>query len=217
MSSESAHSQFGHTDADGIASCPDVAEAQATASALASVEPLCVDLDGTLVKSDTLLDSVVVLARQSFLSLLHFPAWIVQGKAAFKRNVTSVVTIDVAHLPYNQRLLEYLRQQHACGREIYLATGADTVLAERVAAHLGIFSGVLASDGSVNLTGHTKLAAFQQRFPAGFGYIGNSRTDLPLLTHSVHAMVANPGRGLCAGLRSAGVQPERIFTDKACR
>ena len=53
------------------------------------------------------------------------------------------------------------------GATIYLATGADTLLAERVAAHLGIFAGVLASDGSVNLTGHNKLAAFQERFPAG--------------------------------------------------
>jgi 4-hydroxybenzoate polyprenyltransferase/phosphoserine phosphatase len=211
LSSESAHSQFGRTDAEGIASSPDGAEAQATVSAQPTGGPLCVDLDGTLVKSDTLLDSVVVLARQNFRSLLHFPAWIVQGKAAFKRNVSSVVALDVAHLPYNQPLLEFLRQQHARGREIYLATGADTLLAERVAEHLGIFSGVLASDGSVNLTGHTKLAAFQQRFPAGFSYIGNSRTDLPLLTHCLHPMVANPRRGL----RAAGVQPERTFTDKA--
>jgi len=85
VSSESAHFAIRPHRRGWIASCPDVAEAQATASALASVEPLCVDLDGTLVKSDTLLDSVVVLARQSFRSLLHFPAWIVQGKAAFKR------------------------------------------------------------------------------------------------------------------------------------
>ena len=109
--------------------------------------------------------------------------------------------------PYNQPLLEYLRQQHAAGRDIYLATGADNLLAQRVAAHLGLFTGVLASDGSINLTGHNKLAAFQERFPAGFSYIGNSRPDLPLLTHSVHPMVANPQRGLRAALRSAGVQP----------
>lgn len=215
MSSESAHSQPGHADPQDASSSPDSAEAQATASAPSSGEPLCVDLDGTLVKSDTLLDSVVVLARQSPRSLLHFPMWIAQGKAAFKRNVSSIVALDVAHLPYNQPLLEVLRQQHAAGREIYLATGADNLLAERVAAHLGIFAGVLASDGSVNLTGHTKLAAFQQRFPAGFSYIGNSRPDLPLLTHSVHPMVANPRRSLRAALRSAAVQPARTFTDKA--
>ena len=173
------------------------------------------DLDGTLVKSDTLLDSVIVLARQSPGSLLRFPTWILQGKAAFKHNVSSFVALDVVQLPYNQPLLQYLRQQHAVGREIYLATGADHLLAERVAAHLGLFTGVLASDGTLNLTGHNKLAAFQQRFPAGFSYIGNARPDLPLLTHSVHPMVANPSRGLRAALHSAAVQPTRAFTDKA--
>jgi 4-hydroxybenzoate polyprenyltransferase len=172
-----------------------------------------VDQDGTLVKSDTLLDSVIVLARHSPGSLLRFPMWTLQGKAAFKRNVSSMVALDVVHLPYNQPLLEYLRQQHAAGREIYLATGADNLLAERVAGHLGIFTGVLASDGSVNLTGGNKLAAFQQRFPTGFSYIGNARLDLPLLTHSVHPMVANPHRGLRAALRSAAVQPALTFTD----
>ncbi len=172
-------------------------------------------MDGTLVKSDTLLDSVLVLVRQSPRSLLRFALWIVQGKAAFKREVSSAVALDVAHLPYSQPLLEYLRQQHAAGRDIYLATGADNLLAQRVAAHLGLFTGVLASDGSINLTGHNKLAAFQERFPAGFSYIGNSRPDLPLLTHSVHPMVANPQRGLRAALHSAAVQPTRAFTDKA--
>jgi len=180
-----------------------------------SCEPLCVDLDGTLVKSDTLLDTVIVLARQSPLSLLQFPRWIAQGKAAFKRKVSLLAAIDVVHLPYNQPLLEYLRQQHAEGREIYLATGADTLLAERVAAHLGIFTGVLASDGSTNLTGHNKLAAFQEKFPAGFCYIGNARPDVALLTHCAHPMVANPHRSLSAGLRRAEVVPVRVFSDSA--
>jgi 4-hydroxybenzoate polyprenyltransferase len=175
--------------------------------------PLCVDLDGTLVKSDTLVDTIVVLARQSPVSLLQSPMWLMRGKAAFKRSVSSVAAIDVVHLPYNQELLEYLRQQHAAGREIYLATGADMLLAERVAAHLGIFTGVLASDGSVNLTGREKLMAFQKRFPEGFCYIGNARADVPLLASCVEPMVANPHRGLLAGLRSARVQPVRTFRD----
>ena len=176
-------------------------------------EPLCVDLDGTLVKSDTLVDTVIVLVRQSPRSLLSFPRWISEGKASFKQKVSALAAIDVVHLPYNQPLLEYLRQEHAAGREIYLATGADTVLAERVAAHLGIFAGVLASDGSVNLTGHNKLAAFRERFPDGFCYIGNARPDVPLLMNCVQPMVANPHASLRAGLRSAGVVPARTFSD----
>ena len=175
--------------------------------------PLCVDLDGTLVKSDTLIDTVIVLARQCPGSVLRFPGWISQGKAVFKRQVSTLAAIDVVHLPYNKPLLEYLRQQHAEGREIYLATGADTLLAERVAAHLGIFSGVLASDGSINLTGHNKLAVFKEKFPAGFCYIGNARPDVPLLTYCVQPMVANPHRSLRAGLRSAGIVPARTFSD----
>ncbi len=188
---------------------------QSSKSVLAAPPPLCVDLDGTLVKSDTLIDSVVVLLRQSPQAVFKFPAWVAAGKAAFKRRVSTVVAIDVAHLPYNQELLEYLRQQHAGGREIYLATGADTLLAERVAAHLGIFAGVLASDGSTNLTGRNKLAAFQSRFVEGFSYIGNARPDVSLLTSCADPMVANPHRALLAGLRAAGVQPVRTFTESA--
>jgi 4-hydroxybenzoate polyprenyltransferase/phosphoserine phosphatase len=177
--------------------------------------PLCVDLDGTLVKSDTLVDTVIVLARQSPRSLLQFPKWISEGKASFKRKVSTLASIDVVHLPYNQPLLEYLREQHAAGRDIYLATGADTLLAERVAAHLGIFTGVMASNGHTNLTGHNKLAAFQEKFPQGFCYIGNARPDIPLLTHCEQPMVANPHFALRKALRRADVWPVRYFSDGA--
>ena len=176
---------------------------------------LCVDLDGTLVKSDTLLDSVIVLTRQHPAALLRLPAWLMEGKAAFKRHITSTVSLDVAHLPYNRQLLAYLEEQRAAGRQLYLATGADAVLAERIAAHLGIFTGVFASDGSVNLIGNNKLAAFQQRFGPDFCYIGNAQADLPLLTHCRQPMVANPARNLLAGLRSANITPASTFLDRS--
>lgn len=180
-----------------------------------AAEPLCVDLDGTLVKSDTLVDTVLVLARHSPGALLKLPGWVAGGKASFKQKVSSLASLDVEYLPYNEELLSYLREQHAQGREIYLATGADAALAERVAAHLGIFAGVLASDGAVNLTGRNKLAAFQSRFANGFSYIGNARPDVHLLTACVNPMVANPHRSLLSGLRRAGVQPVRTFVHAA--
>ena len=98
-----------------------------------SALPLCVDLDGTLVKSDTLIDSVLSLVRQNPRALLAIPGWLVQGKAAFKRHVTNAVSIDVAALPYNRPLLEFLFRQHAAGRQIFLATAADRTLADRIA------------------------------------------------------------------------------------
>ena len=176
--------------------------------------PLCVDLDGTLVKSDTLVDSVLALARQHPALLLKIPGWIGEGKAAFKRHVTSAVTLDVVHLPYNRPLEEWLRVEHGNGRAIYLATAADRGLADRVADHLGIFAGVLASDGSTNLAGNNKLAAFRSHFGESFCYIGNARPDLEVLSACEAPMVANAHGALTTGLRSGGVTVARSFDDR---
>ena len=182
-------------------------------SAAAQV-PLCVDLDGTLVKSDTLVDSVLALARTNPRALLSLPGWLAAGKAALKQQVTRAVTLDVAALPYNQALLVYLFEQHASGRELYLATAADTVLADRVAAYQGIFRGVLASDGAHNLAGGNKLAAFRSSFPQGFSYIGNASPDVSILSACIEPMAANPSASLLSGLRAAGTSPVRVFEDR---
>ncbi|MCU1322300.1 MAG: UbiA prenyltransferase [Acidobacteriaceae bacterium] len=176
--------------------------------------PLCVDLDGTLVKSDTLVDSALALARHHPADLLNLLGWLLQGKAALKRHITSAVTLDVRHLPYNRELLQYLEQQHATGRPIYLATAADAALAHRVAEHLGLFSGVLASDGTLNLAGTNKLAAFREKFGDEFAYIGNALPDAPLLEHCRQPMVANSTAALRAALRSAKVTPVRVFKEQ---
>ncbi len=179
------------------------------------LRPLCVDLDGTLVKSDTLVDSLLVLIRKYPKAALGLPAVLRQGKAAFKSYVTSHVYLDVAHLPWNTPLLDYLKRQHASGRPIYLATGADSVLARRVADHLHLFSGVLASDGHTNLTGEQKLAGLRDRFPHGFDYIGNATVDLPMLRASAAPMVANPDSALTRALTREGIHPALTFLDRA--
>jgi 4-hydroxybenzoate polyprenyltransferase len=177
--------------------------------------PLCVDLDGTLVKSDTLVDSVFALARQDPLALLSIPAWLLRGRAAFKMHIGRAVKLDVTTLPYNRPLLKFLFEQYAAGRPIYLATAADRELAERVTEHLGIFTGVLASDGACNLAGENKYNAFRERFGDGFAYVGNAAPDLPALTRCAEPMVANPTGSLREGLRAAGVEPIRSFLDSA--
>jgi 4-hydroxybenzoate polyprenyltransferase/phosphoserine phosphatase len=180
----------------------------------ASLAVLCVDLDGTLVKSDTLIDSTLALARHHPALLLKLPGWLMQGKAALKKHITDAVQLDVPHLPYNRELLQYLEQQHAAGRPVYLATAANAALAQRVADHLGLFTGVLASDASVNLAGNNKLQAFRTHFGDDFSYIGNALPDLPLLQNCRQPMVANPTAGLRSALRSAGVTPVRTFTER---
>jgi 4-hydroxybenzoate polyprenyltransferase len=178
--------------------------------------PLCVDLDGTLVKSDTLVDSLMVLARRHPVDVLNVPGWIAKGKAYTKSQLASRVALDAAHLPYNLPLLNYLRQEHAHGRRIFLTTGADRGLAQSVADHLGIFDEVLASDGKRNFTGNQKLAHLEERFGhPGFDYIGNAVVDLPILLGSGEAMVANPHAGLTRALKRCKRTVSREFTDRA--
>ncbi len=184
----------------------------------ATTRPLFVDLDGTLVKSDTLFDSLLLLARVNPTLLFKFPQWLAGGKAGVKAQVAAAVSLDVAHLPYNRELLEYLREEHRAGRTLYLATGADGVLARRIAEHLGIFEEVLASDGATNLTGGNKLAGLRRHLPQGeFDYIGNAVPDLPLLKEARQPMVANPDASLRRSLRAHRVQVHREFRDRSSR
>jgi 4-hydroxybenzoate polyprenyltransferase len=182
---------------------------------IAVLPALCVDLDGTLVKSDTLHDSALAVARHRPAVLFKIPGWLTQGKAALKHHLANTIQLDVTHLPYNRELLQYLEQQRAAGRPIYLATAADADTANRIAAHLGLFTAVLASDGQLNLAGKNKLAAFRSRFGDNFSYIGNALPDLPVLQHCHEPMVANPTPALRAALRKARITPVRTFEERA--
>jgi 4-hydroxybenzoate polyprenyltransferase len=180
-----------------------------------TIAPLCVDLDGTLVKSDTLHDSLLLLLCSRPSAIPAVLRALVHGKAAFKACITGAVALDVKHLPYNRALLEFLRTEHARGRPIYLATGADIRLARRVADHLGIFAGVLGSDGATNLTGHNKLDTLRAHLPsATFDYVGNDTPDLPLLAYCAQPMTANPTLRLRLALRAKRIRPARAFDER---
>jgi 4-hydroxybenzoate polyprenyltransferase len=177
------------------------------------LRPLCVDLDGTLVKSDTLFDGVCQFIRRTPLQVWRLPVWLAGGKARLKTEVARVAGLDAARLPYNAELIAYLHEERRQGRPIYLTTGADGPLADRVAAHLGIFDGVFASDNQTNLTSTRKLVRLQERF-GEFDYIGNSMADLPLLAHAHEAMVANPTRGLRQAMLRRKIPVSHTFADQ---
>jgi 4-hydroxybenzoate polyprenyltransferase len=195
-------------EADSAAPAP-----QPVGFAAGAAVPLCVDLDGTLVKSDTFYDSLCLLLRHRPSAFLSLPGWLAGGKARVKAEVASLALLDASRLPYNEPLLDYLREEKLKGRNIYLATGADLSLAGRVASHLGFFDGILGSDGTRNLTGSRKLAELREHF-SGFDYIGNAAIDLPLLVESEQPLVANPSRALLRGMRRRELTPARTFVDR---
>ena len=143
--------------------------------------PLVVDLDGTLVNGDTLVENVLSLIRHRPSCILMLPLWTLQGKAALKANVAKRFQLDAATLGYRRELVEYLQSEHATGRRLILATAAHESIAAPAAEHLKIFDDVLASTESVNLKGKTKRDKLVERFGIkGFDYIGDSKADTPI-------------------------------------
>ena len=112
--------------------------------------PLCVDLDGTLLKTDTLHELVVrVLKCQPWVVFL-LPLWLLRGKHVLKRELSSRCRLEPSLLPYNTQCLAFLREQHAAGRALYLVTGAYRDVAQSVADHLRLFAGVFATVESLH-------------------------------------------------------------------
>ena len=155
----------------------------------------CIDLDGALLRTDLLHESVLLLLRKNPLYLFALPVWLLGGKAGFKRQVAQRVRIDAETLPYDRRLLEHLRDTPR--RPRVLCTASDELLAGPVAEHLRLFEEVLASDGRVNLGGAAKAKALVARFgDRGFDYTGNSAVDLHVWRHARRARVVNAPESL---------------------
>jgi 4-hydroxybenzoate polyprenyltransferase len=179
--------------------------------------PLCVDLDGTVIRTDLAWESLVRLLRRNPLYLAMLPFWWLRGRAWLKRQIAARTTVDVAALPCHQAFLEFLRDERRQGRHLCLVTAADGQMAGAVAPHLGLFSEVLASDGRTNLRGTVKAARLVERFgERGFDYAGNSSVDLPVWARARQALVVNASPGLAArAARRATVS--RVFASPSSR
>jgi len=177
------------------------------------VPPLCVDLDGTLIRSDVLLESLLLLVKKNPLYLFCVPWWLLRGKAALKAQIASRVSLHAATLPYDQGLLEWLKAERGTGRGLWLCTAADRRPAADIAAHLGLFDGLLASDGTTNLAGSAKAEQLVQRFgEGGFDYCGNESSDLAVWRRARGAIVVRGSRRL---QRAAAEQTQvlRVFPE----
>ena len=80
--------------------------------------PLCVDLDGTLIRTDSLVETTALFMKQHFLLVVLFPFWLLSGRARFKEEIAARTELDVAFLPYEDTVLETIREARAAGRHV---------------------------------------------------------------------------------------------------
>lgn len=178
--------------------------------------PLVVDLDGTLIRTDLLLESGLVFLRDHPFRLLASLRWLRQGKSTLKHELAHETEIDVSVLPYESAVLDFIRGERDQGRRIVLATASHRRLADQVAAHLGLFDEVIATEAGRNLSAHVKRDVLIERYGnRGFDYAGNSRDDLPVWQAARQAHVVNAPSAVERQVRAHGNVASIIASPRA--
>jgi len=179
--------------------------------------PLVLDLDGTLLRTDVLLESMVAALRRNPLSLFLMLLWAARGRAVLKDRLARYAPPDVATLPVDPRVVALGRAAAEAGRPVVLATAADRMTAQAVAESFPFIARVMASDGHVNLKGQTKAGALARAFPQGFDYAGDSAADLAVFAAAEKIVVVRAAASVIARARALDKPMEVLGTERASR
>ena len=158
---------------------------------------LFVDLDGTLIYSDLLFESLLLLLRKNFFYIFYLPIWLIRGKAYLKHQLAIRTDLDLSLLPYNRELIDYLKQQKRDGCHLTLISASDQKLVKQIAHHLEIFDVAIGSAEGINLKGGNKLNEIRKLTEHGkFCYAGDSHADLVIWAAAESAIVIGANTAL---------------------
>src|SRR5262249_28562659 len=178
-----------------------------SADAMAALDEsaLVVDLDGTLLVGDTLVEQLVWSAgRRPVTLLLRLLRWGLRPTRLGLKQMLARTSADlpIDRLHFRSEVIALIEAARANGTPVILATATHQEVAESIATHLGLFDAVLGSDAATNLKSQAKLNAIRQHLgERRFQYVGDSRDDLPLWSASAQAIVVGSGR-LAARVRA---------------
>jgi 4-hydroxybenzoate polyprenyltransferase len=159
--------------------------------------PLVVDLDGTLIRSDLLVESAFAHVGANPLRVFALTAALMKGKAALKAKIADQTEIDAAILPYDERVLDFIREARAAERPVYLASASDERYVGTIADHLGLFDGWFASSAHENLSSKVKAGRLVETFgERGFDYIGNDRADFAVWSVARQCIALHPSTAI---------------------
>jgi 4-hydroxybenzoate polyprenyltransferase/phosphoserine phosphatase len=155
--------------------------------------PVVVDLDGTLIRSDLLVESAFALLGRHPAGITKLLTALSRGKASLKAHIAAMHGIDAAHLPFNVQVIELIREARSAGRPVYLASASNERYVSAVAAHLDLFEGWFASTAFENLSGAAKARRLVKAFgEGGFDYVGNDAADLAVWAAARQRIAVQP-------------------------
>lgn len=166
------------------------------------LDPICVDLDGTLIRNDVTFWSVGKFIKKNFWNIFKVAFYFFVNRAYMKRIVAKEIELDTSALDYNKEFLDFLIEKRHAGVPLFLATASDEIYAKKIADELGIFDGVFASNGEVSLASEAKSRTLCTIFgEGGFTYAGNSKDDLAVWERSGGCILVSPSKEAVDGMR----------------
>lgn len=178
---------------------------------MAQAKVLVVDLDGTLVKTDMLFETFWSSVSKDWRTPFSAVHALSKGKARLKQVLAKTAQVDISLLPYNERVINYIRTWREGGGKTALVTAADQTLADEIAQHLGFFDEVHGSDGGHNLKGPNKAAFLVERYGSGgFFYVGDSPADLPVWERSSKAVTVDISSSLRTQVEAMGIETDHL-------
>jgi len=176
-----------------------------------SLKPLVLDVDGTFLKTDLLLESFWYAMGKAPLDCLRICFAHFSNRARLKQGLAALAPLRVDLLPVNPEVRALGAHSAKLGRRVVFASGSDRALVERLAGQYGIETPVFASDGVTNLTGQKKADALVHAFgKGGFDYAGDGPVDLPVWEVADNAIVVGQQPQIATRLAAEGKNVEEF-------
>ena len=170
---------------------------------MTSLLPICVDLDGTLIREDVTIQALKLFLRENVFRVFAIISWLLRGRAYLKYQLAQRINLNVAELKYNREFLNYLTEKKQQGHKLFLATACNKKYADAVSDYLQIFDGVFASDETHNLRAEAKANTLVLIFgEKGFIYAGNSKDDIKVWQKSSEHILVTPTPAALNGMRN---------------
>lgn len=169
--------------------------------------PLCVDVDGTLLRTDLMWECIAALLRRRPWRVALIPLWWARGRAYLKARLAREAPPDMDTLPYRGRLAAWMREEAGAGRDVWLVSGSHHSLVRRVARKFDFLSGAEGTRRGVNLSGGPKAEWLTARFgERGFDYAGDRGVDRHIWRRSREAILVDAPRRLEGVARAVAVR-----------
>jgi 4-hydroxybenzoate polyprenyltransferase len=173
--------------------------------------PLCVDLDGTLIKTDSIIETIIIAIRKSPFIIVLLPFWLIRGKNYFKNKIVSFGIPDVTLFPYNQPVIDRILTARTQGRKIILTSASKESIVKAVGEHLNLFDELIYSSDNYNNRSENKVKLLVRKFgERGFDYVGNGYADLPVFAYTNKSILISDNKHLIKKAESISYQFEII-------